>query len=85
MEAGPIFLKTSGPLSLMTTNRMNLISARSISPDSTFHESLNSCAHDQELGALTEELAGRLKFSGFWLGLTTVLPPVPTPQLVVYY
>jgi hypothetical protein len=32
-----IFLKTSAPLSLMTTYRMSLISAGSISLDSTFN------------------------------------------------
>jgi hypothetical protein len=38
MEGGRIFPKTSAPLSLMTTYRMSLISARSISLDSTFKQ-----------------------------------------------
>jgi hypothetical protein len=36
MGEGRIVLKISGPSSLMTTNRMNLISAGSISLESTF-------------------------------------------------
>ncbi len=36
MGDGRIFLKTSAPFSLMTTYRMSLISAWSISLDSTF-------------------------------------------------
>jgi hypothetical protein len=38
MGDGPIFLKTSAPLSLMTTYRMSLILAGSISLDSTWEE-----------------------------------------------
>jgi hypothetical protein len=37
MGDGPIFLKTSAPLSLMKTYRMNLPPARSISLDNTFN------------------------------------------------
>jgi hypothetical protein len=33
----PIFLKSSAPRFLMTTDQMNLLPARSISPDSTFN------------------------------------------------
>ncbi len=39
MGDGRIFLKTSAPLYLMTTYRMSLIKARSISLDSTFNKS----------------------------------------------
>jgi hypothetical protein len=37
MGDGPIFLKASSPHSSMTTYRMNLLSAKSISLDSTFN------------------------------------------------
>ncbi len=37
MGDGPISLKTFAPHSVMTTYRMNLVSARSISPDSAFN------------------------------------------------
>ncbi len=52
MGDGPIFLNTSAPHSLMTTYRINLLSARSISLDSTFNQ----------LGGKTEGVI----FSEFW-------------------
>jgi hypothetical protein len=52
MGDGPIFLKTSAPPSLMTTYRMNLLSARSILLDSTFK---NVCSYSPQCSTKYEE------------------------------
>jgi hypothetical protein len=57
---GLIFLKTSAPHSLMTTYRMNLISAGSISLDSTFKLHLPEDRNDFYITRLSATLRGRL-------------------------
>ncbi len=56
MGDGPLFLKTSTPHSLMTTYRINLLSARSLSLDSTFKEKFTlalGAVHGSDYGEVT--------------------------------